>query len=210
MADTVMTPVGYLYSPALFTPKGNPENPAQGERYSTLLVFDELATQSTAYMQLRAAVKAAIAEKFGDAKANDSGFVRSLRLPFRNATEKAYLDDFGAVSFINAWKKGDKPAPDVVDLKGTKILVPGDVWGGQLARMTVRPFAYDSNGNKGVSFGLEHVQIVKADMPVKGGGRSGDAAFAGADLDPAQMAALGIGNASSNSGGAADVDDLPI
>lgn len=210
MARTVLTPIGFLYAPALFTPQTNRDNPSQGARFSTLLAFDDTGVGSTAYQELRAAVKEAIAEKFSEAKANDAAFVRSLRLPFRDASEKAYLSWANATVFISAWKKGDQPAPDVVDLNGQKIMVPSDVFGGQLARMTVRPFAYDAQGNKGVSFALEHVQIVKADMPRQDGKQSGEDAFKGADLDPNQMAALGIGNASGGGTGGGAGDDLPF
>ena len=38
-------------------------------------------------------------------------------------------------------------------------------------------FFYDKAGNKGVSFGLNHVQIIKADMPRIDGRISVDKAF---------------------------------
>lgn len=207
MVETLLTPVGFLYAPNLFEAKGNPQNPAQEARFSTLLVFDANATQTTAYQTLRQGVKEAIAEKFGDSKAMDESFVRALKLPFRLASDKGYLDWANAEVFINAWKKGSNPPPGVVDLHDNKIQVPSDVWGGQLARMTVRPFAYDSNGNKGVSFGLEHVQIVKADMPARAGSQTTDQAFGGKDLDPAQATALGIGGTGNSGPASGSADD---
>jgi hypothetical protein len=198
MAQTVLTPIGFLYFPTFFTAQGNRENPSQAPRFSMMLLFDSVAIQTSAHADLRAAVKEAIAEKFGEAKLADAGFVRSLKLPFRDASEKSYSGFEDGEIFMSAWKGGDKGAPDVVDLQGKKISVPGDVWGGQLARGTVRPFAYDNNGNKGVSFGLEHAQIVKADMPRRDGQQSGEQRFAAiGGIDPAQAAALGIGATSS-------------
>lgn len=209
MAKTRMTPVGYLYFPALFTPKVNKENPAQGPRFSCVVLFDDLATQSTAYQALRASVMEVIAEKWGAAKASDAAFVRSLRLPFRAASEKSYAGFEDGAVFISAWKKAADGAPGVVDLHGQQIVVPGDVFSGQLARLTVRPFAYDSNGNKGVSFGLEHVQIVKADMARRDGQQSAEQAFGSAAVDPAQAAALGIG-ASAPATASPSADTFPF
>ena len=212
MATTVMTPIGVLYFPALFTPRGNRDNPAQAPRFSTVLMFDELGVQSSAYQDMRQAVMEAITEKFGAAKAADAGFVRSLRLPFRQCAEKTYAGFEEGHVYISAWAKGDGAAPGVVDLMGTPLVVPGDVYGGQLARLTVRAFAYDSNGNKGVSFGLEHVQIVKADMPRRDGQQSAEQAFKGAPTDDAQMRALGITVPSGATGGPAPAasNDLPF
>jgi len=92
MASTVMTPIGFIYAPALFEAKANPQNPNQEPRFSMLLVFDDPGVNSSAYQDLKKAVFEAIAEKFGAAKAKDPNFVRGLRLPFRDATEKSYLD----------------------------------------------------------------------------------------------------------------------
>jgi hypothetical protein len=191
MAKNVVTPIGILcFADQLFNPKVQ-ENAAPGAkpRYSAMLLFDDLAVKSTAYQDLRKAVQEAAAEKFGASKAMDPAFMRSLRLPFRNADEKQYDGFDKGVIYISPWSAAK---PGVVDLHGTEILVPEDVWSGQLARATVRAFAYDSNGNKGISFGLEHVQIVKKDMPRIDGRRAPTAAFSGAPVDDEQMKALGI------------------
>jgi len=184
--------VGYLCFPHLYSPAVNKQNPAQPPRFSCILLFDKTGTQSAPYQDLRAAVMAAVTEKWGQAKAQDPNFIKSLRFPFRPAAEKDYGGFDKGEIYISPWTSGEpgKAPPDVVDLNGRKITVPSDVFPGQLARATVRAFAYDSNGNKGVSFGLEHVQIVKADMPRFDGRTNSETAFAAADN--AQLAALGI------------------
>lgn len=200
MSNNVMTPVGVLCFPHLFEPAGNKQNPAQEKRYSCILLFDKLATESTKYKELRAAVQAAAAEKWGEAKAADPAFMRSLRLPFRPAAEKDYGGFEKGEIYINPWSSAKNAPPQVVDVRGTEINVPSDVWAGQKARATVRAFAYDSNGNRGVSFGLEHVQIVKQDEPRIDGRRSATDAFANADNS--EFAAHGIDpNASSSPSG---------
>jgi len=58
-----------------------------------------------------------------------------------------------------------------------EILLPDEVWSGQLVRANVTPFAYDKNGVKGVSFALNHVQIIKSDRPRLDGRASASSAF---------------------------------
>ncbi|GKT33495.1 Protein of unknown function DUF2815 like protein [Aduncisulcus paluster] len=210
MANTTLTPIGTICFPALFEPKKNKQNPTANARYSLILLFDDTATQTTAYQDLRKMVHAAIEEKWGAAKAADPAFVRSLRLPFRNASEKDYNGFDKGTIYISPWSNGEGPhasRPDVVNLHGDKIVVPEDVWAGQLGRASVRAFGYDSNGNKGVALGLEHVQIVKADCERLDGKQSADKAFAGADNS--QLAALGI-DPNATSGGGASNDDFPF
>lgn len=219
MAKTVMTPVGILNFPTFFTPQASRQNPAQAPRYSGMLVFDEEATKSTAYANLRAAVMEAVSEKFGDLKAQDQAFLRTLRYPFRDASEKEYTAPYGTI-FISAWshgyasddteRKNPLTPPGVVDLHGNAIADPNEVYSGQLARFTVRPFAYDSNGNKGVSLGLEHVQIVKKDAERIDGRRSADQAFAnaGGDADE-ELKRLGIDPAAT-AAATPPVDNLPF
>lgn len=212
MAQTVMTPIGVLNFPVFFEPKGNKQNPSQDPRFSGMLLFDDLGVKSTAYQELRKGVHAAIVDKFGEAKANDKSFVSGLRLPFRNASEKSYNGFEDGEIFISAWSKADQK-PGVVNLAGEEIVVPADVFSGQLARFTVRPFAYDSNGNRGVSFGLEHVQIVKADMPRLDGRQSADRAFQNAPADDEQLKALGIDPDAAGSGsgsGGTNYGELPF
>lgn len=185
----VMTPIGYLYFPALFTPKANKQVPTQAPRFSGVLLFDSMGVQSSAYQTLRRAVFDALVSKFGAAKANDQNFLRGVRLPFRAASEKTYEGFADGEIFISAWSPAEQ-TPGVIDLHGNRVTDPNAVFGGQLARFTVRPFAYDTSGNKGVGLILEHVQIVKFDMPRRDGGVSAEDAFKSADNS--QLAALGI------------------
>lgn len=188
-SKTAMTPIGILcFADQVFTAKHNENAPGKDPRYSAMLLFDSLGVQSSAYAELRKLVQEAAADKFGAAKAADANFMRSLRLPFRNAAEKDYDGFDKGEIYIAPWST---KAPGVIDLYGNDM-VPTDVWSGQLARATVRAFAYDSNGNKGVSFGLEHVQIIKQDMPRIDGRRSATAAFKDAAASDDQMRALGI------------------
>lgn len=193
----VMTPIGFLYFPALFKARANKQVPTQPPRFSGMLLFDNLGVQSTAYQTLRQAVFQAVVDKFGQAKANDANFLKTLRFPFRPAAEKDYDGFKDGEIFLSAWSN-EENKPGVVDLHGNLIHDEKAVFGGQLARFTVRPFGYDTSGNKGVGLILEHVQIVKFDMPRRDGGVNAEDAFKQADNS--QLAALGIDpNATQNS-----------
>ena len=76
---------------------------------------------------------------------------------------------------------GPRTRPGIVDKNRNEILTKAEVWAGQLARAFVRPFAYDTSGNKGVSLMLENVQIVKADMPRIDGRKSAAESFTDVD-----------------------------
>jgi hypothetical protein len=76
--------------------------------------------------------------------------------------------------FVSAWTK---QKPGLVNAQRSEILDPNDVWPGQLARATIKPFAYNVSGNKGVSFALNNVQIVKRDMPRLDGRKAAEEDF---------------------------------
>jgi len=194
----VFTPVGIMSFPKLFTPETNPQNPGQGPRYSLILLWDAAAVNSPAFIALRQAVMDALVNspKVGPVKAQDQNFVNSLHFPFRDAKTKTYKGFENGHTFATLWTNAVDQAtgaqnrpPEVVDLHG-QPLTPQQVWPGQLARAYVSPFYYDNKGNRGVSLGLTHVQIVKQDMPRLDGRMDASAAFAQADNS--QLLALGI------------------
>ena len=156
---SIQTPIGLLSFPHLFVPRP----PAQGAepRFSCALLFDATAQKDPKFLALRKGVAAAIEDKW-PGKARDPAFIARLRSPFRKTAEKdyqGYKDMIGGV-YIQPWSK-DRPG--VVDARVQDITVPADVWSGQMARATVKPFAYDTSGNMGVAFNLNHVQICRTD-----------------------------------------------
>jgi hypothetical protein len=166
------TPIGILSFPNLFVARAAVQG---GEpRFSLNLIFDDAALKTPEYQALRAAVAEAIDAEWGAGKSKDTKFVQGLRLPFRKTSEKEYAGYDKGTIFVHAWSK---QKPGVVDPQRQDILIADDVWAGQLARATVRPFAYQQSGNKGVSFALENVQIAKKDMPRLDGRQSANSAF---------------------------------
>jgi hypothetical protein len=153
---SVHTPIGVLCYPTLFTPR--PVAQGAEPRYGCDLLFDQAAQKTPEFQALRKAVSQAIDAKW-PGKSADKDFVSKLALPFRKTSEKpdkaGYKDIPGGV-FIKPWSKNK---PGVVDKFVQPVTVPSDVWAGQTARASVNAFAYDQGGNKGVSFGLNNLQI---------------------------------------------------
>ena len=61
--------------------------------------------------------------------------------------------------------RGRKQKPGIVDARQQDVLLPEQVYAGQLVRAQITPFAWENSGKTGVSFGLNHIQIVKHDAP---------------------------------------------
>lgn len=153
------TPIGILSFPVLFSPR--PRSPGQEPDYHCSLLFDQAAQRDPAYLALRKAVAEEIENKCGVGKSRDQAFVATLRMPWRPCAEKQYKGyDIPGGVYISPWTK---TRPGVVDAQRNEIMVPEDVWAGQLVRATVAPFYYHTSGNKGVNFALNNLQICRTD-----------------------------------------------
>lgn len=189
MSDNI-TPQGVLSFPHLFTPK--PPAPNAEPRYSMVLVFTPEQQETAEYKAMAKAAADAAREKWA------ANMPRGLRSPIRDCSEKDHFASFPEGStFVSFWSK-DKPT--VVDANVQTINVPGDVFAGQRARASYRPFAYDNSGNKGVSFYLNNVQICKADEDRLDGRKAASAEFG----------KVAGGTTAPDAAGAADNDENPF
>lgn len=154
---TLVTPYATLSFPQLFQPKVAFEG--QEAKYSCALLFDGAAQQSAEYKKMQEAVVTVAKAKWGD----NVNF-KSLKLPFNDAGEKAdkYQGYEDGIIVINA---ASKSKPGIVDARKNDVLLPEQVYAGQLVRAQVVAHAWEIPGRRGVSFGLNHVQIVKHDAP---------------------------------------------
>lgn len=151
----VVTPEGVLSYPKLFTPELGPEaKPGDKPKYGTTIVF----APGVDLAPLRSIIAAVAKEKWGE-KATAMFQSGALRSPLRkDAEEKGYAA--GSI-FINA-RSTEKPS--VVsryagpDGKPLVVTDEAEIYPGVHARISISAFAYDKAGNKGVSFGLNHVQ----------------------------------------------------
>jgi hypothetical protein len=158
MADSIVTPLFRLSFPQLFEAKSFQGGEA---KYSLTMLFGPDADLT----ELKEAAKAVAVEKWGADK-----IPGNLRSPFRSGSEKEHLDGYDeTITFIRATSSGDN-APELVDRAKEEIVSRKDIYAGCYCRAVVTPFAYDTAGNKGVSFGVRVVQKWEDGASFGGGG----------------------------------------
>ncbi len=146
----LITPEAILSYPHLFTPQpGMNGGPA---KFSASFIFVEGSDLDA----LKRAAVAVAKDKWGD-KAVDMIRGGKLRMPFRTDWEdKGYPENS---TFIGARSKN---APGLVAWDGETIITDEkEFYPGVIVRAQISAFAYDTNGNKGVSFGLDNIQKVR-------------------------------------------------
>lgn len=77
-----------------------------------------------------------------------------------------------------------KQQPEIVDTNMNPIMQSTEVYSGMYARVSVRFFAYNSNGKKGIGCGLGNVQKLADGEPLAGGASAAED-FGGAPTAPA-------------------------
>lgn len=152
----VMTPEFRVSFPHVFKPNAFQN---QEPKYSVQMLFDK----DIDLKAMKRAAKAAAVDKWGADKAK---WPRNLRLPFRDGNEKPDLDGYENVIFVSA---SSKQRPGVVDQRLQAVTEEdGTFYAGCYARATLRAFAYDAAGNRGISFGLQNLQKTRDGDPFSG------------------------------------------
>lgn len=159
MADNVLTPEFRVSFPYVFRPQKALEA-GKEPKYSVTMLFKKGENLSA----LKAAAKKVAVEKWGE---DQSKWPKNLRLPFRDQGEKEFAGYEAGAIFITATSK---QRPGLVDANVQDILDESQFYAGCYARATIRAFAYDQAGNRGVAFGLQNVQKLRDGEPL--GGRS--------------------------------------
>lgn len=158
------TPEGQLSYPFLFESRAKMDaKEGDKPRFSTVIVFPEEADLS----ELKSLVLNKAKEKWGE-KAGGMFRNKDLRTPFRKSDEKPEKGYPAGSTYINAWSTN---RPGVVSIypdpnnKGKPTIIPPEdsdkVYPGVFAKLLVSVFHYDQKGNKGVSFSLAGVQIIR-------------------------------------------------
>lgn len=157
----IVTPQGLLCYPNLFEavlPKG--ETDPKKKRFQTSMVFPKNADLSL----LKDAVEEAASGAFGP----DYKKKHKVRKPFLRTEEhpKIGVDPEEYPVLI---RSNSPSRPQII--RGDKSPVveseSEDVYGGRHARLSLRCYTYDHpTGGKGVSFGLQNVQLLDHDEPL--------------------------------------------
>lgn len=154
--QSVQTPEFRLCFPNLFKPTSF--EGSTRETYNCVMVFPKDADLS----KLKELAKAAFQKAFPNG-------AKGARSPFRDGNEK--VEDWGEAfrdtTFIRV---SSNLKPPVADRKKHLIADEEQVYSGCYARAVVHAFAYDVKGNRGISFGLDAVQILRDGERLGGGG----------------------------------------
>jgi len=146
----------------VFTPEKN--DLSGKDEYSAMFLIPK--TDTATVNKLKTAINVAVKGKWGDK------MPAGVRIPLRDgdkdgptgvpASVQAGAEPYGGHYFINA--KNSMPVK-VLDQKMNKIIDPGLLVSGDYVLASFNCYAYD-NKTKGVSFGLNGVQLVRKGEPL--------------------------------------------
>ena len=154
---SIITPPAILLFPHLF--KATAMNENETAKFSCGLAFMTAGEFKSDVSALKQAALDCAIERWGD-KAVDMIKSKKLRMPFRDGEESEYWPDESVVMNVRTERKPGVVSiyPDPSTGKPTPITDPNDVRYGSLVLASLGVFAYDTRGNKGVSFGLNNLQ----------------------------------------------------
>lgn len=177
----VTTPQAILSYPHLFEPNTPPG--ATEPVYSCALVFPK----GTDLSELKKAALAAAQEKFGN-KAESLIRDGKLRMPFRtDAEDKGYPEGSTFMNVKNKQRPGIVSIYPGPDGKPLPINDEGQIYAGCKVRASLRAYAYDVSGNKGVAFSLGNMQKMADGERLDGRKRAEDEFEADLSAKPAAL-----------------------
>ena len=166
------TPPGILTYPHLFELFALDKEKPTELSYSTSVLFDAEAQATAEWASLKAEANRVARERFGDdlPRLLAEGEFKS---PFLDGNKYAAKNPEAAGKVMLRLKTTMKPG--IVDAQVRPITDTSKVYPGAIAIVSVGCYAYPKPGatgpkaaNKGVSFGLRNVQIVRSDTPALG------------------------------------------
>lgn len=161
----IATPEAILCFPSLFTPKSKKSSDNSGaEKYEAVLVFPK----GTDISGLENMAKEAFREKFPKGASG-------ARNPIHDGNEVAdsWGEHFKDAKYLRV-SSFFKPA--IVDAGKRPITDEDQVYPGCIVRAAVHAYTYERSGNRGVSFGIDALQVVR-DGERLGGGSAGVGLF---------------------------------
>jgi hypothetical protein len=155
----------------VFEPYAN--DPDQAPKYSTVLIIpkSDKATLN--------AIRKAAAHAAENGKAKFGGKVpapiqKNPATTLHDGDEEADLERNPEYEGCYYMSVSSKVQPGIIDRNKMPILDQQEVYSGCYARVALGAFAYNTSGNKGVSFGLNHVQKLRDGEPLGGITRAED------------------------------------
>lgn len=147
-------------------------------KYSVSLIIPKSDTATI--NKIKAAIQAAYKEGESKLKGNGKSVpaLEALKTPLRDGDlerpdDEAYANSY----FLNA---NSATAPGIVDATCQDIIDRSEVYSGVYGRASISFYAFNSNGNRGIACGLNHLQKIADGEPL-GGKTSAASDFATAD-----------------------------
>jgi hypothetical protein len=164
---SIITEPFRLAFPSVFKPAVNKLNPNAAPRYEITMLFPK----SVNIKALNDIAVEAIKLKWGNDPAQ---WPKDLRSPFRDGDTKADREGYAGHTFVKA---STTLAFGIVDQNRQPIISQEKLYAGCWCRASVHAWAYDTTGNRGVSFGLDALQLVKDDTRFARGGADAQKVF---------------------------------
>ena len=149
-------------------------------KYSVSLIIPK--SDTVTIQKIRDAIRAAYQE--GESKLKGSSKtvppLDQIRTPLRDGDkEKPDQPEYKNSYFVNA---NSDNKPGIVDANLQEIVDPDEIYSGIIGRASISFYAYNTNGNRGIGCGLNHLKKLKDGTPLGGFSRAEDD-FAGLDDD---------------------------
>lgn len=124
--------------------------------------------------KIKAAIEAAYKE--GESKMKGNGksvpLLSALKTPLRDGDlERPDSPEYAGCYFVNA---NSSTPPGIVDADRQDIIDRSEVYSGVYGRASINFYAFNTNGNKGIACGLNHLQKLRDGEPLGGRSRAAD------------------------------------
>ena len=142
--------LSYAY---LFVPRPNDQGK---DTWSTLLLIPK--SDKVTLRALKAAAEEALKEGLANGKLRPNTSLKNAWKTLKDGDERDDLEErpeYAGNYYMNvtAYRQ-----PGIVDKRVQPILDSSEVYSGCYAKVSLNAYPYNSNGNRGVTFGLNHVQ----------------------------------------------------
>ncbi len=155
LSDRILSSVGVFSFPSLFTPRINKLKPNEAGKYEVSVVFPP----GTDHSKLEKLIADAAEEYF------NGKLPPTWKNPLRFSKDKEHLGE-PYVDGGRFFTAKSNYAPGIVDNDMQDVIDQKQVYPGVIGRVQVHTYGYNTDGNKGIGIGLDHVQIVQDGTPI--------------------------------------------
>jgi len=160
---TCAVPLSY---PHLFAPQP-PMEPGGKEKFGVVLVFDEAAQATDEFAEMKQTLLDCVYDKYGKDKGSQMLKSNKLKTPFRT-DRNGYAEGTVTVGVSSIDRPGIVSIYPDANGKPSSLTDESKVYPGVIGRASIRAYCYDVGVNKGVTFGLNNVQILRDGVRLDG------------------------------------------